>query len=512
MIDSGRRCCVCKRYKGVGVEIHHIIPKAKGGENTYENGIVLCFDCHCAAGHYNSDHPRGTKFSPQELRGHKKQWFEFINKNKDQIGEEADDHKIVCRYYVTSDREAARKFLESDDDSLIKTKYLLNTPSLFKQFNQLKSEYPDGVQDDDVDGWGDNYYETKEALLLDYPEFIDSEIVRVNQRLLDMGVLKDPFGLRLLQAGAISKEVASINCFEDGCGGSGWGIDCQTRKAYFVFAQIINLDEETIRVTSLNNQPFELNKFTESDIFEMSDTQNIYKINNLELSAHESISLFLGVIAGPINSDPSSYQFETGPEISENYEGDTLERLSFNSEGSSSDFSTCGNLYILKTLSFFKKDKELEVAFEDFQPDTLFILTREWLCGSCPHLFGICKTTGSIHFIQTLFDNSLGENISENINCKEYSKLIIAEFDNEISEITSVCMNDADVLLGKQLHYGDSIELDVQYLESIGISGFYNAKIQSPKNSAQRRQKFSKYQAYEKELRSGFLSSESLIL
>ncbi|GEM_PF-6122189 len=85
MVASARHCCVCHRYKGLKLEIHHIIPQEQQGENTFENGIVLCFDCHSDAGHYNSKHPRGTKVSPNELRKHKKEWFQNVKENNVQI-------------------------------------------------------------------------------------------------------------------------------------------------------------------------------------------------------------------------------------------------------------------------------------------------------------------------------------------------------------------------------------------------------------------------------------------
>ncbi|SDL88760.1 HNH endonuclease [Kriegella aquimaris] len=63
------------------MEIHHIHPKEKGGEDTFENAIPLCFDCHCDAGHYNPKHPKGLKFSPEELRKHKTRWFQKVQDN-----------------------------------------------------------------------------------------------------------------------------------------------------------------------------------------------------------------------------------------------------------------------------------------------------------------------------------------------------------------------------------------------------------------------------------------------
>ncbi len=244
----------------------------------------------------------------------------------------------------------------------------------------------------------------------------------------------------------------------------------------------------------------------------MSKRHLTTNLNNMELSKDENISLFLGVIAGPIDYDPSSYQFEMGPEINENNEGDTLVRVCLNSEGVDSDFATCGKIYIPKSLSFFKEGQEFEVAFEDFRPDTLFLISREWLCGSCPHLFGICKRTGDIQFVQTLFDKSNGEIIEDNIDCKDFSKIIIAEFDNEISEIISMYLDGKEFLIEKEMRYGDSLMFDVNSVEAVKISGLYRSMIQFPQSEAQRRQKSSKFLAYEKELKSGMLSSEKVLL
>lgn len=57
------------------MEIHHIVPESKGGEDTEENGIPLCFDCHAEVESYNPQHPKGRKFTSSELRKHKEQWF-----------------------------------------------------------------------------------------------------------------------------------------------------------------------------------------------------------------------------------------------------------------------------------------------------------------------------------------------------------------------------------------------------------------------------------------------------
>jgi len=61
LVASARHCCVCHRYKGINIEVHHIAPEASGGSNDFDNAVVLCFDCHADAGHYNAEHPRVCK-------------------------------------------------------------------------------------------------------------------------------------------------------------------------------------------------------------------------------------------------------------------------------------------------------------------------------------------------------------------------------------------------------------------------------------------------------------------
>lgn len=57
-----RRCCVCHRFCGVKMETDHIIPTEDGGDDSIENAIPVCFECHAEIHSYNDSHPRGRKF------------------------------------------------------------------------------------------------------------------------------------------------------------------------------------------------------------------------------------------------------------------------------------------------------------------------------------------------------------------------------------------------------------------------------------------------------------------
>lgn len=72
-----RRCCICHRFCGVKMEIDHIVPKEQSGEDNCDNAIPVCFECHAEIHSYNDKHPRGRKFTPDELRTHRTQWLKI---------------------------------------------------------------------------------------------------------------------------------------------------------------------------------------------------------------------------------------------------------------------------------------------------------------------------------------------------------------------------------------------------------------------------------------------------
>lgn len=99
LVAARRRCCVCQNFKGRNVEVHHIIPSHDGGSDDFDNAIVLCFDCHAEAGHYNPRHPRGTRYSHSELRRHRDNWYNKVKQSNIQPFEGANLHYnyLICQ-------------------------------------------------------------------------------------------------------------------------------------------------------------------------------------------------------------------------------------------------------------------------------------------------------------------------------------------------------------------------------------------------------------------------------
>jgi hypothetical protein len=49
-----------------------------GGPDTLDNCIPVCFDCHADMRSYDFKHPKGSKYSERELRGHRDRWFALV--------------------------------------------------------------------------------------------------------------------------------------------------------------------------------------------------------------------------------------------------------------------------------------------------------------------------------------------------------------------------------------------------------------------------------------------------
>ena len=75
LVACGRCCCICHKFCGTKIELHHIKQRAYDGEDTFENCIPLCFDCHADMGKADPNHARGKRYSESELKHHRDSWY-----------------------------------------------------------------------------------------------------------------------------------------------------------------------------------------------------------------------------------------------------------------------------------------------------------------------------------------------------------------------------------------------------------------------------------------------------
>lgn len=94
MISCGRYCCICHKFCGNNMEVHHIKAQADGGDNSFENAIPLCFDCHAIVRQYDPRHPKGIKFSEKELIQHRDVWYKHIQQGNQESEKQNNSNKV----------------------------------------------------------------------------------------------------------------------------------------------------------------------------------------------------------------------------------------------------------------------------------------------------------------------------------------------------------------------------------------------------------------------------------
>ena len=145
LTNCGRRCCLCLRYKGVNVEVHHIEPESMSHDNSIGNAIALCFDCHADAGHYNVRHPKGNRISVAELRRHRDRLWKLVEEGKVVPERDLDGQYLeVLRRafdrpaFTTPFRQEGR--MEDFEKAIDDTVLFLNTGLLRTRDNQVVAD------------------------------------------------------------------------------------------------------------------------------------------------------------------------------------------------------------------------------------------------------------------------------------------------------------------------------------------------------------------------------------
>ncbi len=128
LLRSHRYCCICHKFAGRDVNVHHIIQEVDGGLNILDNAIVLCLQCHSEAGHYNAKHPIGTKYSPEELKRHRDQWWEHCRINpQGSTPNQAEDISHLIYDFTRFVTEETKKFVGRE--------FIFRAIDKFRKFN-----------------------------------------------------------------------------------------------------------------------------------------------------------------------------------------------------------------------------------------------------------------------------------------------------------------------------------------------------------------------------------------
>lgn len=79
LAKCGRCCCLCRRFKPIGLQVHHIVLSGEGGTDDEDNLIALCITCHSAV---HSHVPFTRRFTSPELKEHRENVYRLIAEGK----------------------------------------------------------------------------------------------------------------------------------------------------------------------------------------------------------------------------------------------------------------------------------------------------------------------------------------------------------------------------------------------------------------------------------------------
>jgi hypothetical protein len=114
LVACKRYCCYCEEYKGRDIEVHHIIQRANGGKDSFDNAIPLCFDCHSEIGSYNPNHPKGNSFKTGELKRIRDDFYLKAEKLVRNPKEYSDKDKLLLEEFKNESTDIIEYIIRTD--------------------------------------------------------------------------------------------------------------------------------------------------------------------------------------------------------------------------------------------------------------------------------------------------------------------------------------------------------------------------------------------------------------
>jgi hypothetical protein len=473
LVACARHCCVCHRYKGVKIEIHHIEPKEQGGKDTFENAIPLCFDCHSDAGHYFSKHPKGTKFSPNELKKHKKTWFENVKNNNIP---QKEDTLIHSRFIITKDFSLIKEIVNRDLSNFpIKDILIVENESLdfIKQITKNEEYRNEEIQN--ILKIRKNEYVAKFPNAKEEAIDDDEHSFFYHKRTPTIDEIKkhcktDKLSNYLIKAAVAPEKIAKIHtCYEGECAGDGNFQELYLlRPLYFKSLVITNISSEYIKFNEL------VTKSCNGILYQASELKDSELINFPDILIKPNQSVLI-----PLGSFLSDFEMFDKEEYFSNFEtvsSGQYQNLNHGKIIPKKDIEFIGRNFFPTELKIEKSKVIFHQEIHQFDFNNIYWIDRHWGYGSCPHLFfklknGEVKYQGEILNVLPNVFHIEKFRIANNV-----SSLIIAELEQETTEIEYLKINNTNVYSSIKLVEGQSIELPVEQFDLIEIKGRYYTK------------------------------------
>jgi len=485
LVAAARHCCVCHRYKGVKVEVHHIVPESKGGASDLDNAITLCFDCHADAGHYNPNHPRGTKFSPGELRRHRDEWHAIVRLPGVQSPDIPD--VLYCRYLLCKSFDGIREITLGDLSNVPATQPLLVTNSVRVFQKKIIDAHPVSSRSDKE--WGEHFPD-REAYVKAHPEvhldecssiegypYFKASRIPLTEELRDKLAPRDGVTKLLIEAEVAPQNISHVFAYYEECGDNRIQEIYRLRPMWGLYLAATNLGPEQTLLSGITCDK-DIPAGAGYRAFSTSLGQGHHVVEALPsapLLPGATMLFPIATLLGPIENISPVTTF------AENSDLPTGQVQVVSHEDLSTAFSSTaliGPVFWPHAVHIEAGAVRQEQQMHEFSLSNLYTINRHWEMGSCPHLFAMQKSSATLKYLRELFARVPGKVQMEHIIVSsDTSALLIAELEPEQTTIDYIRVNGKYVSRSVILEKGTRIWIPVQLGDVVELAGYYVAQM-----------------------------------
>jgi len=474
-IASARRCCVCKKFKGRNIEVHHIIQKADGGEDSFENAIPLCFDCHAEAGHYNPRHPKGARYSPTELRAHRDAWYKVVENGNVY----AEEFHATHQYYLTNSFDIVAELVNGEFGNFPLDHIKLVKNELY-HFLKSASEFQNNFnREENIEGQS---FESLESYKSTYPDAIPIQSKwgiagwsrSVTKEELDAKIAPRDFVTNyMLKHGVSPSEIAKVRFTEHGCCDSYYE-EYILRRAKVVLLAFTNSTGHDLSCATISEHIFDNNDFI--SIEAVSEELAEFGLNNIPLMPGECLLIPISIVLTPFETD--SYNPDQSLILEHVDSGQTQDTRPIDIEGFE-QYPTVGPFHQVHSVNVLANNGQVSFDLRPLKMGSLFMISRYWECGCCPHIFVRFKGSDNWVYKGELFPNNpdVPQKYivdTSSINYSGVESLKIVELENEVTYIQNIVIDGEVRVSNKKLHINDEIEIDIGSAMKVEIEGYYS--------------------------------------
>jgi hypothetical protein len=480
LVLAARHCCVCHRYKGQKIEVHHIVPASEGGDDTSDNAIALCFDCHADAGHYNPRHPRGTKFSPQELKQARDIWHIAVKVN--QIDAPTEKDLLYCRYLVCKSFSALREIVDGKLTEIPVTSPLLAKTSAGEFLAQIVRSHPVSYRHSHIPGKAfpdRNAYGRAhpDARVFERPSmnlfpYFEASRVPSRDELSTQIASQDFVTFTLLNEGVPVEEISEAFAYDEVCGERSFQEIYRLRPLWGVFLAATNIANSPLRLNSLTCEA----ESTESIGYRPITARTLPSVEEISLprmplAVGETVVIPVATILGPIQEKP----FETmRSEYRDIQTGEVQSTEHCDVSGLLGELALVGPSLWPSRFQFNKSVNPNHQDVHQLDLSNLYLIDRFWEAGCCPHLFLERITDLSLAYWGEVWASAPHlVQVSCLVVPEGIGALLLAELESESAHIEEISVNGRSVIDRCLLQNGQHIRIPVTPGDSIRLVGCY---------------------------------------